>query len=391
LPEVIDKPLAGYRVADFSSIVAGPWCTRLLADCGARVVKVETPGMGDVLRFAPPIADGQSRTFAHFNCGKESIAIDLKAPAGVEAARRLIRASDIVVENFRPGVMQRLGLDYATVSADHPTLIYCAISGFGQTGPDAHVPAYAPVVQAQSGFDHVWQIAQDADAPLNAAIMVADFQAAAYAFGAVQTAVVRRERFGVGAFLDVTLMESMISMVAIQCQEAQWDSDIRSNVFRPVAVRDGHVMIPLVSHRNYVDLLSVMKHPLRDDQRMRSYEGVLSARAEILRNLADWASGMSAEEVVACMHAAGLPCARYRKPAEVLEDRHLSTRGSFSALEDARGSYVVCNAPFRFGAEPLKPGGTVPRLGEHNGSVLEELGFSPDEIAAMGGEHSVMQ
>jgi CoA:oxalate CoA-transferase len=384
-----DKPLAGYRVADFSSVVAGPWCTRLLADCGARVVKVEAPGTGDVLRFAPPIAEGQSRTFAHFNCGKQSIALDLKQSGAIEAARRLIRASDIVVENFRPGVMQRLGLDYAAVSADHPDLIYCSISGFGHTGPDAHAPAYAPVVQALSGFDHVWQTAQEIDKPLNAAIMVADFMAAAYAFGAVQSAVIRRERFGVGAFLDVTLMESMLSMVAIQCQEAQWDSEVRSTVFRPVAVRDGYVMIPLVSQRNYVELLAAMQHPLKDDSRMRTYEGVLSARAEILQALAEWARDMGSAEVVSRMHAAGLPCARYRTPADLLEDPHLSARGSFTSLADARGAFAVGNAPFRFGAEPLRPGSNVAGLGQHTDAVLAELGFSTDEIVELRNDRIV--
>lgn len=376
-------PLDGYLVADFSSVVAGPWCTRLLADCGARVVKVETPGTGDVLRFAEPISDKESRTYAHFNCGKESLALNLKDRRGVAAARKLIDAADIVVENFRPGVMQRLGLDHATVSAGHDDLIYCAISGFGQTGPDSRAPAYAPVVQALSGFDHVWQLAQGSEAPLNAAVMVADFLAAVYAFGAIQTAVIGRERFGSGAFLDVTLMESMVSMVAIQCQEAQWATDIRSTVFRPLTTRNGHVMIPLVSHRNYLDLLAVMQHPLRDDSRMRTFGGTLAARPEILRALADFAASLTVEDISARMQQAGLPCARYRTAAEVLADPHLCARRSFSTLQDASGEFLVGNAPFRFGTLPLAPGTNVARLGEHTDAVLSGLGFSSDELASL--------
>lgn len=375
--------LHGYLVADFSSVVAGPWCTRLLADCGARVVKVETPGSGDVLRFSEPIAEGQSRTYAHFNCGKESLALDLKDARGIAAARKLIDAADIVVENFRPGVMQRLGLDHAAVSAGHDDLIYCAISGFGQTGPDSKAPAYAPVVQALSGFDHVWQVAQEREDPLNAAVMVADFLAAAYAFGAIQTAVIRRERFGAGAFLDVTLMESMVSMVAIQCQEAQWPSEIRSTVFRPLATRNGHVMIPLVSHRNYLDLLAVMQHPLQDDPRVRTFAGTLAARTEILKALADFAGNLTVEDVSSRMQQAGLPCARYRTAAEVLVDPHLRARNSFTALQDASGEFLIGNAPFRFGRRPLDPGTTVARLGEHTDSVLSGLGYPSDEIASL--------
>ena len=168
------KALEGYRVIDFSSVVAGPWCTRLLADAGAEVIKIEPIGMGDVLRFTQPIADGDSRVYAHFNCGKKNVCLDLKSSEGVDIAKRLIAAADIVVENFRPGVMARLGLDYSHVSHDLPGLIYCSISGFGQTGALSQSPAYAPVVHALSGFDHVQSsVQEDAEMPLNSAVMVA--------------------------------------------------------------------------------------------------------------------------------------------------------------------------------------------------------------------------
>ncbi|MBT3334262.1 MAG: CoA transferase, partial [Rhodospirillaceae bacterium] len=147
-PQTSSKaPLAGIRVIDFTTVIAGPYCTRLLADCGAEVIKIETD-VGDQIRHVPPISDGASSYFGHLNAGKKSIVLDLRSDAGLAAAKKLVATADVVVENFRPGVMGRLGLDYATLAAGHEDLIYCAISGFGQTGPRATEPAYAPVVQA---------------------------------------------------------------------------------------------------------------------------------------------------------------------------------------------------------------------------------------------------
>lgn len=369
------RPLDGYRVVDFSSIVAGPWCTRLLADCGAEVIKVEPLGMGDVLRLAPPIADGQSRVYAHFNAGKKSVCLDLKSSDGVDVARELIGHADILVENFRPGVMARLGLDYESVAAAHPELIYCSVSGFGQTGPLAENAAYAPVVHALSGFDHVMLNAQrDKTVPLNAGIMIADVVAASYAFGAIQTAVIRRERFREGSRIDVTLIESMLSLVAIQCQEAQWDSEIPSTVFRPVETLDGHVMIPLVSYRNYLDLCDVIgRSDWRAEERFSSYERLLANRAEILTALAEWARDRHLEEVMDAMLAAGLPCARYQTPGEVLRNAHLEARGTFAPMVDAVGSFVVLNPPFRFDGAACSAAPLVARPGQHTDQVLAEL------------------
>src|SRR5882757_2151853 len=146
----------------------------MLADCGAQVVKIEAAGDGDILRHQPPIVDGLSLAYAQYNCGKESVSLDLKAADGIAAARKLIARADIVVENYRPGVMKRFGLDYKTVSKDHPKLIYCSISGFGQTGALAERPAYAPLVHAFSGFDSVFASVQRGDGtPPICGVMVA--------------------------------------------------------------------------------------------------------------------------------------------------------------------------------------------------------------------------
>src|SRR5262249_11478318 len=166
-------------------MVSGPYCTRLLADVGATVVKLENPS-GDLLRNAVPHSASGSRYFAAFNAGKQSIVVDLKSPDGAALARDLAAKCDVVVENFRPGVMDKLGLSYEALAAANPALVYCSISGFGQTGPMKDWPAYAPIAHALSGFDHVFTQAQESDgAPPIAAIQIADVLTGAFAFGAV--------------------------------------------------------------------------------------------------------------------------------------------------------------------------------------------------------------
>jgi crotonobetainyl-CoA:carnitine CoA-transferase CaiB-like acyl-CoA transferase len=380
------RPLDGIRVIDFTSLVAGPWCTRLLADCGAEVIKIESAGEGDVVRHSSPVPGGVSRVFAHFNCGKKCIALDLKTAAGVSLARRLIERADVVVENFRPGVMRRLGLDYERVSASHPRLVYCSVSGFGQSGPMSQQAAYAPLLHALSGFDVAFmRLQENAGAPPASGIMIADVVAAAYAFGAIQTALLRREREGVGTHIDATLIESMMSLVAIQIQEAQTPGPVTPKVFRPTATSNGHVIIPLVSVRNYLALYPVIGRPeWCSDPAYASLKGILERTAEIERRIAQWAAPLPCEEVVRRMLAAGIPCSGYRDPATALQDEHLRARGSFAALSDGAGNFVVLNPPFRLAGSVCVANPGVGALGEHTREVLQSvLGLRDEELDAL--------
>jgi crotonobetainyl-CoA:carnitine CoA-transferase CaiB-like acyl-CoA transferase len=367
------RPLAGIRVIDLSTLVAGPWCSRLLADCGAEVIKIEAAGEGDVLRHSSPIPGGISRTFAHFNCGKKCIALDLKTAAGVEIARRLIERADVLIENFRPGVMARLGLDPTPLREANPRLVWCSVSGFGQTGPMSQQAAYAPIVHALSGFDRAFMRANGgSEAPPASAIMIADVVAAVYAFGAIQTALLRCAREGLGATIDATLLEAMLSLVAIQIQEEQAPVPIAPKVFRPTRTRDGFVIIPLVSPRNYLALYGAIgRSEWCADPAFASRRGIAANEAEIERALGKWAAGRDTEDVVAAIVAAGLPCSPYRTPAEVLGDAHLRERGSFAALRDTRGDFAVLNPPFRFSEFECAAIPRVGGLGEHTREVLE--------------------
>jgi CoA:oxalate CoA-transferase len=385
-PKPQPKPLSGIRVIDFTSLVAGPWCTRLLADCGAEVIKVEAKGDGDLLRLSPPVEGGISRVYAHFNCGKRAITLDLKSTAGLGVARRLVEAADVVVENYRPGVMARLGLDYEAVRAANPKIVYCSVSGFGQSGPRAGQAAYAPVVHALSGFDHVFMRAQGADAPPVSGIMIADVLAGAYAFGAVQTALVGRERHGLGCHIDTTLMESMMSLVAIQYQEAQSPTPIGSRRFRPVLARDGFVVVPLVSLKTYLALFTVIDRPDWQDE-FSTMKAVMRHTAEIDAAVAAWAEFRSVEDIVQAMAGAGVPCSPYRSPADMLTDGPLMERGAFAAIAGAGGDYTVLNPPFRFAGLDCVAVPQVSGPGENTADVLRSvLGMNDEERETAGRE-----
>ncbi|WP_439814351.1 CaiB/BaiF CoA transferase family protein [Zavarzinia sp. CC-PAN008] len=388
------RALDGVRVVDFSSIVAGPWCTRLLADCGADVIKIEPVGDGDLMRFVPPLVDGVSAVFAQFNCGKRSVTLDLKTTDGLALARRLAASADIVVENFRPGVMARMGLGYADLAAQNPKLIYCSVSGFGQSGPRAGDAAYAPVVHALSGFDIAFQRAQAApgaevanDAvPPCSGIMVADVVAAIYAFGAIQTALVQRERHGIGSHVDTTLLDSMISLLGIQYQEAQSDPPLKSAVFRPTPTLDGHVMVPVVSMRNYLSLYPVIgRDDWLKDARFTTMGGAIANKPEIEAALNAWARDLPTDTVIATLGKAGLACAPYRSAGAMLDDAHLRERGSFTTLASGRR---VSNPPFRLSASDCTVRPWVAGLGEHTREVLAEALAVPaaelDRLSAGG-------
>src|SRR6266446_10164628 len=200
------------RIVDFTTTIAGPHCTRLLADLGAEVIKLEAPE-GDMMRARPPLRNGASTSFGQLNTGKKSVILDLKRPEAVEIVCRLVATADVVVENFRPGVMQRFGLDYPVLKAAKPDLVYCAISGYGQTGPSAELPAYAPVIHASSGYD-LAQMAHQGEQrrPDYCGIFIADVVAGTYAFGAITTALYQRQATGRGQMIDVSVLESMLTL-----------------------------------------------------------------------------------------------------------------------------------------------------------------------------------
>ncbi|NWK95792.1 carnitine dehydratase [Sphingobium lactosutens] len=375
--------LAGVKVLDFTSVMAGPFATRMLADLGADVVKVESLE-GDQVRARPPVRDGHSAYFGHLNAGKRSIACDLKSQEVRRLILELVKRFDVVVENFRPGVMQRFGLDYATLAAINPRLIYCSISGYGQEGPKAHHPAYAPVIHAASGFDMVnLHYQDDAESPATGGIFVADVLGGTHAFGAIQTALYQREKTGKGQHIDLSMLEAMVGMLVFEVQEAQFPGGARRPLYSPLRTSDGFIMVAPTSPRNFEQLSDAVGHPeWRNDPRFRTNADRNANWATLLGLTEQWTIERTSAEAEAILSSHGVPCARYRDMAEVLDDPQLAAREAWTTIHDAAGPYAVPNPPFRMSGSRAQPRDLVPELGEHGASLLrEELGLSDDALA----------
>lgn len=377
------KHLEGYKVVDFSAVFAGPICGRFLLDCGADVIKVETPEVGDLTRGI----DGISRVFAHFNAGKRSIALDLKKPEAQELARQLIQDADVVVQNFRPGIMAKFGLDYDSLKADRPDLVYCSISGFGQSGPMVNRAAYAPIVHAASGFDSVHANAQSGDEnrPANWDIMVADILTGSLAFGAIQAALLGRERSGVGEHIDISMMESMMSLMPAHIQAAQMEDPLVIPKFYPVKAQDGFFMLCSVSDKNMQGLSAALNRPdILDDPRfIRGERG--AHFDQLVTEVEKWSSSLTTEQCEAALNQEGVPCSRYQQVEDLFSHPQLVERNSFTSLNhDVLGTFLIQNMPIKFSNTDSSAASWVPNLGEHSEEILRErLNLQQPEIDAL--------
>jgi crotonobetainyl-CoA:carnitine CoA-transferase CaiB-like acyl-CoA transferase len=373
------KPLAGLKVADFSMVYAGPICARMLSDNGAAVTKVEPLGMGDSVR-------ANSRVFSHFNAGKKSIQIDLGRAEGQALAHKLIDDADVVIENYRPGVMARFGLDYASVKERCPRVVYCSISGFGQTGPDAQRAAYAPIAHAASGYDISHMRAQLDDNPRPAAsgIMIADMLTGAYAYGAIQTALLGRMNSGSGDYIDITMLESTMMLIPGQQQAAQITDSPVIGGFQPVAANDGFVMLCIVSEKNFNGLCAAIERPdMLNDERFARGRRFLNM-GEFVAEIERWSSVRDVAECEAVLNQHGVPCSRYNTPADLFHQPQLIHRDSFRPMEDDDGAYKIQNAPFQFESFNNATSGHSPEVGQHTDWVLgHQLGLDATRIAEL--------
>jgi len=376
--------LEGLRVLDFTTTIAGPYCTRLLADLGAEIVKIEPPE-GDMMRTRPPLRAGASTSFGQLNAGKKSVVLDLKSPPAAAAARRLAATADVVVENFRPGVMRRLGLDYAALAEVKPDLIYCAISGYGQSGPAAGLPAYAPTIHAASGYD-LAQIAYQMEErrPDYCGIYIADVLSGTYAFGAIMTALYQRRLTGAGQMIDVSMLESMLSLTLSEIQAAQFPVKPPGRpIFGPVATRDGYIMLAVASERTFRNLAAASGN-LRwiDDPRFARYEDRRAHWGELIDELETWSKTLTTAEVQAIFDRHGVPASPYRTVKEAMADPQLAHRRAFATVADAGGTFLALNPPFRMSATRVEVRPRVAALGEHTQEILAEIGYTPADLAA---------
>ena len=363
--------LAGIRVLDFTSMIAGPYCTRLLADLGAEVIKCEPPG-GDYVRVPPPVRDGKSSYFGHLNCGKKSICLDLKQPAARDVILQLARISDVVVENFRPGVMARLGLDYLSLKKVRPDIVYCAISGYGQSGPEAERPAFAPIIHAASGYDMANMRHQNRDdAPLRTGLFVADYLGGMAAVAAIQSALLHRERFGNGQMVDVALLDTMLNMMAYEVQEAQFPVAESPMLYASSRTRDGHIIAMPITQANFEAMADATGHPeWKTDPRFATFAARKQNWNALMALFGAWASERTTDECERVISDAGCPCSRYRTVGEAMSSAQSRHRGVMAEIDDGAGRFLVSNIPWRMSASAAGPRPWVATLGEHNRDVI---------------------
>jgi CoA:oxalate CoA-transferase len=391
MPGSDDSLLAGVTVLDFTRVLAGPYCTRLLSDLGARVIKIERPGEGDDTRRGHvQMEEGradQATYFIRINAGKSSLALDLSHPKAREVVLDLAREADVVVENFLPGVVAKLGCDYTALSAVKPGIVYCSISGFGQSGPLRLQPAFHHIVNAMSGIMYLEQ--QTDPAPRPGYLQAADVLAGTHAFGAILAALVRRLRTGRGAYLDVSMLECLVA-----AEDINYGGMLNAgNEYpgpRPGMIVHGiggrHVAMQTVgAPQLWSRMVAMMGRPeLENDPRFATPAGRRENWAELQPIICGFLDRFkTVEEAVAALTAARVPAATVLSPAEVVAHPHLAERRAFPLIDHpGRGAVRITAVPFHVDHGPVAPRGPAPyRVGEHTRAILGDvLGYSKERI-----------
>jgi crotonobetainyl-CoA:carnitine CoA-transferase CaiB-like acyl-CoA transferase len=389
----LTKSFHGLRVLDFSTTIAGPHCARMLADMGAEVIKIEQ-AEGETMRSRPPLRNGCSTTFGQLNVGKKSLVLDLKSPDAIEMIRRLVAGTDILLENFRPGVMRRLKLDYGSLRELNPKLIYCSISGYGQTGPSAELAAYAPVIHAASGYEMAHLAYQPGRSrPDYCGIYHADVLTGVYAFGAISAALYQRHGTQRGQHIDVSMLESMLSLTLNELQWSQFPvKQTQRPMFGPVETADGYVMLAIASEKTFQGLIAVIGHPeWIADPRFASYADRRDNWAHLMDGVETWSRTLATEKCLVELNSAGVPSSAYRTVTEALNDPQIAHRGALSEVEDDGGTFKVLNLPFRMSGALVSAGKRMATLGEHTVALMKEAGLSEQDIAAFSGKPLVAE
>lgn len=374
-------PLEGVVVLDFSRVLAGPFCSALLADLGATVIKVEPP-QGDDQRHMGAMRDGHSVNFALINRNKRSIKLDLKQPEALEIALNLAKKADVVLENFRPGVAKRIGIDYASLSALNSGLIYCSISGFGQDGPMAKRPSYDVIAQAMSGFMSVTGPAEGE--PVFAGDSIGDTVSGLFGAWAISTALFKRERDGKGQHLDIAMFDSLMTLLPTAVAQFQHTGQApgRSGHTHPLTApfgafraKDGRVVIAVANSALFLRLCTCLGRPgLVDDPRFATDSKRRENEAVLRTYIETWTTEHSVKDVVEQLGAAGVPASPVWNIAQAVESEQSAHRKLFADVSDPDlGDIRVPRQPVHFSQTSSTSPDPAPRLGADGAGILAEI------------------
>ncbi len=375
------QALSGVKVVEFCEIAAGPFSAMLLADSGADVIKVERPS-GDAMRMWPPVTEGFSENFASVNRNKRSIVLDMKTEEGLAAARSLILDSDVVLENFRPGVMQRLGIDYATMSAEKNSLIYCSISAFGQTGPRSKQGGFDLTMQAMAGVMSV--TGEPGGAPVKCGVPLCDFVSALYGAYGISNAIIQRDRTGVGQHIDVAMMGATMAIAALQTSEyfgtgndpqKLGSAHPRNAPYQAFVCSDGYFGMAAGNNNLWHLVCDVIeREELKQDARFLN-PTLRAQNQTALRELLEAIFvKQTGEHWLEAFNAVGVPCSPINSYSDALADQQVEHMGWVQDLTLANGVETKTFGPaLRINNQAGVINRRPPELGEHTDEILAEI------------------
>jgi crotonobetainyl-CoA:carnitine CoA-transferase CaiB-like acyl-CoA transferase len=386
-------PLAGLTVLDFTRVLSGPYCTMLLADMGARVIKLEQPGRGDDTRaWGPPFVNGESAYFLSINRNKESLTLDLKQTSARPILQALLARADVLVENFRPGTMERLGLSYETLAATHPRLVYCSISGFGQTGPRRKEPGYDAVIQGEAGLMSI--TGEATGPPYRLGVAISDIVTGMFAAQGITLALLARFRSDRGQHVDIGMLDATAALLTYQAgiYFATGTTPGRMGNRHPTIAPyetfhalDGDFVVAVGNDEQFRRFCSIIgAESLATDERFLTNRARVMHYNELRPLLVERLSARPREEWVRDLKAAGVPCGSVRDVGEVLADPQLDARGMIHTIDHvSAGAIRLLGVPIKLSETPGSVRMAPPALGQHTDRILEECGLSHAEIQGL--------
>ncbi len=369
--------LKNIRVLDLSRVLSGPFCSRMLADMGAEVIKIESIS-GEPMRQYPPFKGGYSSYFTQWNVGKKSVCLDLKSPEGVEIVKKLVVKCDVVLQNFRAGLLEEMGLGYDVLKAINPCIILCSISGFGQTGPEKNRLAYTDIVQAYSGLDYIAgkMKGDDADPP-GFPVSFADTYASLNACISILAALYHRELSGRGQTIDISMLDCLLASNDSTLQQhifsdGAWDKPI--GIWRPpLKMKDGHMGVALLLQFERT-VHAIGQPELLEDERFSTMAGQVIHIEDFLKIAGEWARDVTVAEASAIFEKYDIPYAKVHSNKEILESPVVKDRNMLVEMDlPDTGPVRVVNTPFKFSDAATGPGGAPPKLGQDTRSILSGL------------------